>query len=500
MLRTRLLSIGATAAAAVALGGCVTIQSTAVTQSQSMGPLRLSLTACASESPGCAAAGNGRSFYRALVDANTTEEFAVQPLVAMRLPDGAVPPESFTAAVPGGRTLGFIRSASYESELQRLEPAPAGERWWGWLGGQTTYGRSTAQSFTFAVEVPLPRPADGGAYPSPMRWRPVVGARIVDPANGLSAGRPVACGADAEDLYDGFRELGGSSRTSSCITSPNAEATRGFLDAPLIDFGLTGTTVQTPAGGTTTATFLARRSGAADAATTFSLAVDGGPPGATVTLDRTTVGLGGDAVTPVLATVAVPAGTAAGTYPVTVTATAPGKPTRSAQTQVVVTAPGGGGGGGGGGQGGGDDGRPADPAAGAAPRIERASIAPARFRAGARLAPARGRRAAVGTTIRVTLSQPATVRGTLVRELSGRRTGTRCTATARRGARCTIRRAAGTIAAKALGAGAGTIAFPGRVAGKPLAPGRYRLTLTAAGSDGRRSAPRTLAFTVLPRR
>jgi hypothetical protein len=485
MLGTRLLSIGATAAAAVALGGCVTIQSTAVTQSQSMGPLRLTVTACASESPGCAAAGNGRSFYTALVAANTSSEYAVQPLVAMRLPDGAVPPESFTAAVSGGRTLAFARSASYEAELQRLEPSQAGERWWGWLGEQTMYGRATAQSFTLGVEVPLPRPADGGAYPSPMRWRPVVGARMVDAAKGLTAGRPVACGADANDLYEGFRELDSSDRTSSCITSPDAAGARGFLDAPLTDFGLTGTTVGTPAGGTTTATFLARRSGAADAATTFSLAVAGGPPGATVTLDRTTVGLGGDAVTPLLATVAVPAGTAAGTYPVTVTATAPGKPTRSAQAQVVVTASGGG--------------RPADPPTAAAPRIERALLAPARFRAGARVAPRRGSGAAVGTTIRVTLSQAATVRGALVRERPGRRLGGRCTPGARSGARCTLRRAAGTLPARALGAGAGSFAFAGRVAGRALAPGRYRLTLTATGADGRRSAPRTLAFTVLRR-
>lgn len=500
MVRTRVLSIGATAAAAVALGGCVSISSVSTSQPQSMGPVRLTVNACASESPSCPAAGNGSSMYRLLVDTYDDSEYQVQPLVAIRLPEGADPPATVRATIAGGRQLTFARSDSYEAELQRLEPAPAGERWWGWLGEEVSYGRMTAQSFAFSVTVPLPRPADGGAYPSPMRWRPVVGGRL-NSGSALLATRPVACGVTARDLYAGFNEGGGAVRTTSCISSPSADAARGFLDAPVTDFGLTGTTVQTPAGGTTTATFLARRSGAADPATTFSLAVAGGPPGAVVTLDRTTVSLGGDAVQPLLATVAVPAGTAAGSYPVTVTATAPGKPARTAQTQVVVTAAGGGQGGGGQDGGGGGQGGegPGTPPSGTAPRIERAVLAPARFRAGARVTPKRGRRAAVGTTVRLTLSAAARVEGALVRELPGRRAGKRCTATARRGARCTIRRAAGRVPASSFGAGAGSFAFGGRVGGRALAPGRYRLTLTAVGADGRRSAGKALAFTVLRR-
>jgi hypothetical protein len=493
MVSTRLLSIGATFAAAVALGGCVSISSVSVSQQQSMGPLRLSLTACASESPSCPAAGNGGSLYRVLVQAASTEEWPVQPLVAMRLPDGATPPDAFNATAAGGRTIAFARSSSYETALQQLEPAPAGERWWGWLGAQVTYGRLTGQSFSLAVEVPLPRPADGGPAPSPMRWRPVVGARIVDLANGLTANRPVVCGTTASDLYEGFAEIASATPTSSCVTSPSAEAARGYLDAPLVDFGLTGTTVQTPAGGTTTATFLARRSGLADPATTFALSVAGGPPGAQVTIDRTTVGLGGDAVTPVQATVVVPAGTAAGTYPVTLTATAAGKPTRTAVAAVVVTAAAPVGGAGGSGAGGAGDGD----GDGAAPRIERATLAPGRFRAGPRVVPRRGRRTAVGTTVRLSLTGAATVATRVERRLDGRRAaGGRCRATARRGARCAVWKAAGRLPSRALPSGAGSFPFTGRLRGRSLPAGRYRLVLTAAGQ---RPTPVALPFTVVRR-
>ncbi len=173
-----------------------------------MGPVRLTVTACASESPNCTA-GNAPSLYRALVDADTDLTFAVSRwsrCVCRREP---LRPRDSTRSPAGGALISFARSASYENALQQFEPAPAGERWWGWLGGQISYGRRTAQSFTFtASSVPLPRPADGGALPSPMRWRPVVGARSVDAANGLPATRAVTCGTTQDDFYEGFSEKG----------------------------------------------------------------------------------------------------------------------------------------------------------------------------------------------------------------------------------------------------------------------------------------------------
>lgn len=337
MFGTRTLTLLPLAGLAAAASGCVSIQSTSTAQPQSMGPVRLTVTACASSSPGCPD-GNAPSLYQALADLGRDDlSFAGQPLVGVRLPDGAVPPDGFNAATATGGLVSFARDASYESELQRFEPAPAGERWWGWRGGQFSYSLRSAQSFTFSLAVSLPRPADGGPLPSPMRWRPVVGVRSIQPGDGLLADRPVSCGLDADDFYTGFSEIGTTQATTVCVGAPTPEATRGSLDAPLTDFGLTATTVTAPAGASTTALFLAKRSGAADAATTVTLSAAGGPPGATVALDRTSASLR-DELTPVQATVSVPAGTPAGSYPLTLTATAPGKPTRSATATVVVPA------------------------------------------------------------------------------------------------------------------------------------------------------------------
>src|SRR5262245_33085959 len=97
-----------------------------------------------------------------------------------------------------------------------------------------------------------------------------------------------------------------------------------------------------------------------------------------------------------------------------------------------------------------------------APRISRVSLRPSRFRA-------TGRRS--GTRIRFTLSEPARVTITVERRvgrlrLSGRR-------------------------------GANVKPFSGRLAGRLLPPGRYRVRLVAVDASNQRSEPRVARFTVL---
>lgn len=480
-------------AAAVLLTGCISITSVGTSQPQSMGPVRLTVRACASGSPGCPASPSGRSAYNALVEFRVDDPLPLQPLVAIRLPLGATPPESVTAQTSGG-TIAFARSMSYESELETFEPAPAGERWWGWLGRAVDYGTRGPQSFSFTVEVSLPRPADGGPLPSPMRWRPVVGGR---PAFGrLSPERPVDCGTTAAQFYGGWSESGTVGEDTVCVSYPNAAETRGFLDAPIVDFGLTGATVTASAGSTTTATLVATRTGLPDPATTFSLAVSGGPAGAAITLDRSTVSLR-EATTPVTATIAVPAGTAPGSYPITVTATAPGKPARSAVATLVVPVP---------------PEQPRDPGTPRGPMIPddsrlqptpprlptlTARLSPARFAAGRAVARARRGRAAVGTTVRITLSEPADVMLTAQRITKGRAVKGRCLARARRGRRCTSRGRTVVVGSYGLAAGAQTIRFAGTVRGRRLAAGSYGLVLVATDATGQRSTPLTLSATVL---
>jgi hypothetical protein len=60
-------------------------------------------------------------------------------------------------------------------------------------------------------------------------------------------------------------------------------------------------------------------------------------------------------------------------------------------------------------------------------------------------------------------------------------------------------RTKGTLTRRRLQAGKHTIAFRGRLAGKKLAPGRYRATLIATDAAGNRSSPERLPFRVKKR-
>jgi len=438
------------AAAAVALSGCVVISSTDADQQGSLGSVKLTVSACADGSPGCSGTGNSESLYNA-IDAQSIE---VQVLLAVRLPDGAVPPANLLASLGGGGSLAFARSTSYEAELEAFEPAPAGERWWGWLSSKGTYNKAGKQSFTASMIVTLPRPADGGPFPTPMHWRPVVGGRFVEAAQ-LPDTRPVKCGVDNDDLYNGYNEVD-ATVSVHCIDNPTPEGTRGFLTASITDFGILGGAVQASPGTTLTAAFLAKRSGPADPPTVFSLAAQTAVPGGTVSIDRSSISLSGDATQPVVATIGVPAGTPAGSYPVTLTGTAPGKPQRSGT--VTVTIPG--------------------IAVDGGPVIRSASLTRKRFRdrpkrskSGKAVPPK------VGTKLKIDLSEKAELSIKVVK--LGKREKTLGTATS------------------SLPAGKSAIGIRGRIGRVALGTGRHRITLTAEDAGGRRSGPVRLTFTVV---
>lgn len=447
-LARKLAALAVAVAAMALLSGCVGISFTGTNQPSSMGPVTLTVSACATGSPGCSASANTGSVYGFLEGSAVTIDG--QALLAMRLPDGVVPPDNLTASLGGGGTLAFGRSASYESQLQALEPAPAGERWWGWISAKFTYSETSKQSFSVSLTVNPPSLPEG-PLPSPMRWRPVVGSRGVDV--GLPGTRPVVCGNTTADLYQGYNETGGAGSTIACIDSPDASATRGFLGAPIIDFGVTGTAVTASAGSTVTATFLARRSGGPDPGVSFDLAASSGIPGGTVSIDRTTASLGGDSTQPVLATLTVPAGTPPGTYPVTLTATAPGKPTRTGTTTVTVPAP---------------------PLG--APTLT-ASLTRKRFRAGTVKGKAAKGLPPVGTKLKLDVSRAATLTIKVETKIKKRF------------------KAVKTIA-RGIPAGKSQIAIKGKIGSYKLKPGKHRLRLTAR-ADGQSSATRTLAFTFI---
>jgi DNA-binding beta-propeller fold protein YncE len=111
------------------------------------------------------------------------------------------------------------------------------------------------------------------------------------------------------------------------------------------------------------------------------------------------------------------------------------------------------------------------------------------------------RRPPVGTTFSFVLNEQATTTFSFLRRITGRKLGAKCVAKTRKNAtRKSCRRSVirGTLS---FGAHSGTnkVAFQGRIArySKRLTPGRYALSVLATNSAGARSAPASLAFTIL---
>jgi hypothetical protein len=115
---------------------------------------------------------------------------------------------------------------------------------------------------------------------------------------------------------------------------------------------------------------------------------------------------------------------------------------------------------------------PAPPAAPRPPALSKVSFRPASF------TPRQHGKG--GSTLRVTLSAPATLKVTL----------RRC-----RNSRCTKTAAAGTLS-RHLQAGAARVAFTGLIKNRPLRRAHYRATLVATDALGSRSARKVIAFRV----
>lgn len=105
-----------------------------------------------------------------------------------------------------------------------------------------------------------------------------------------------------------------------------------------------------------------------------------------------------------------------------------------------------------------------------------------------------------GTTVRFRVSEPATVRLTVQRAAPGRRVGARCvrpTRANRSRARCTRYTTARGALLRHAPSGTNRIVWSGRLGGRSLAPGSYRLVLVATDAEGNASAPRRASFRIL---
>lgn len=133
----------------------------------------------------------------------------------------------------------------------------------------------------------------------------------------------------------------------------------------------------------------------------------------------------------------------------------------------------------------------------AKPVLGALSISPARFRA-RRSGPSIA--AAVGSTVSYSLSETASVYFRVQRALQGRRVSGRCVRpkrSNRRARKCTrYRTLSGSFTHKGH-TGSNKFRFTGRLTGRKLVPGRYRLRGRALDATGNKSAQRRIRFRIL---
>jgi hypothetical protein len=139
------------------------------------------------------------------------------------------------------------------------------------------------------------------------------------------------------------------------------------------------------------------------------------------------------------------------------------------------------------------------PTGSAALRLWAVKVKPRRFRVAGRASSAR--RAPRGARLRFRLSRAATVTVAVLRAGRGRRAGGRCRKPSRRnrgGRRCTRFNGAGSLGFSGR-RGLNRPRFRGRVSGKRLRPGRYRLVAVASDGTGARSLSKRAGFRIVRR-
>lgn len=130
-----------------------------------------------------------------------------------------------------------------------------------------------------------------------------------------------------------------------------------------------------------------------------------------------------------------------------------------------------------------------------------ASLSRSRFRVGRRATALSARSTPAGTRLRWRVSEPATIRAAFSRDAAGRKVGGHCVKPSRRNrsARPCRRRVAEGALTRSAAAGAGDLAFSGRVGRRALRLGRHRVVLTATDQAKNRSGSVALPFRIVRR-
>ena len=303
-------------ALAVALGGCVSISAESARQLDEVGDVELTTVLCASQvNSGVSCPASNTS--------EITDGDSYQLLMGYRLPSNSAPPESIAAT---DVALTLSRSTSYTAELEALAPAPAGQRWVGYISPPFVYDAlQTDQSATIVARILLSRGADGKPFPAPFRYRTVVGYRQA----GEEPNRAVRCGERLSSSN--------STEQTTCMTSPTEDDLATDLSLQTRDLGIiAGASGSVPRGGSGTVPFNVAYDGEG-ASPSFALSASTTVPGGTAGLASASVAPASAGSTIVPVTVTVPDSTAPGTYEVTLTASHPGGQVRRAGGLVDVT-------------------------------------------------------------------------------------------------------------------------------------------------------------------
>ena len=339
MKRKRVLALLLAVGLAIGAAGCIPFVAGSPTAGQNdvIGLLEITSTMCgtdanADDHTGCQ---NGDV---AGGDANGNSDFelegddTVQVLLGYRVPLGSDAPAAFsTDSEPGPTPLTFTSNPGYASELQRLSPAPPGQRWIGYVSTAFDYDvdpdAAASHRITVSPEFSLPRGADGSPFQGPFQWRQVAGARISDDPG--EAARAVNCDTDLDGLFD----------DTICADAPSPGTLASSASESTRDLGiLAGSAVTTGAGISPSVPFIAKYAGSATLNANFSLEASTTVPGGSATPSQATLLPPADSSTPINVAVNVPPGTPPGTYGVTLTARLSNGQVRSNTNQLTVQA------------------------------------------------------------------------------------------------------------------------------------------------------------------
>jgi hypothetical protein len=418
------------------LSGCVAFKGLSATQGGVVGgAVTIQLTICANEPapadhPGCELATN-RPFV--------APSDAYQVLLAFRLPAGMTAPDSFASTA--GEALTFTRNASYERELDRLVPAGEGRVWIGYLSSPYTLAYAAgdpARQSTVAPAFGLPRPADGDAFHGPLAFRPVVGGREIGDSGEPQAGDPVACGTAV------------NGDPTACVDFPLVAELGTNANVAVSDFGIVAGKATASPGQTVMLPFGVRGAGGMPAGLTTALSAATTLPGvAAVTPSLPSAPLSNGSDTRVTVPVVIPGDSPPGVFDVVLTGRLDNGQTRTGVAKLTVR----------------DRQKPV---------LSKLKAKPKLFKAATKRKPKRG------TNVSFTLSEAASVRWTVER------------CTQRKRGRCVRWRALKGGLTKPGAQGANKVRFNGRLRGKVLKAGGYRLVVVPTdGAANRGAAVRT---------